>query len=636
MTRFFQKKREINTIHCSIKYTTVKQHHNPFRLEFTNNRTRPSLKILWTVLPYPCAKNLPKKRHVIIYVLDGNGIIKLMSLTDIKKTLEKLTVDIDAIADPHVAAGQRTLFGLVEVLVEANAAQGKTIQQLKDEVNRLKGEQGKPEIRKQKTGADAVDPKHSSEADRKRRGDQKPRAKKNKKKNTVKIDRRVDCDVDKDSLPPDVKFQGYETRVVQDININTDNVEFRVAVYYSKSLKKTFLGKLPDGYKGEFGPGIRSLVITLYRDSGMTEPAITRFFKTFGIQIAKSTISRMITEGHDLFHQEKEDIINAGLKANIYQHVDDTGCRVNGKNHYTHILCNPYFTGFFTRPKKDRLTLLAIFCRSELKFTFNESAYALMSEFGLSALRLAELKKAVNSEILMNEQLDELLDRLFPNPKKHLTNRRVIRESAAIVYYQSSEYAIKHLLCDDAPQFNKIAKYKSLCWVHEGRHYKKLTPFVRHHQVILDNFIEKFWDYYGALLKYKQSPSNKIAKKLSREFDDLFSTKTGYAVLDERIVRTLSKKKSLLLPLAFPFLPLHNNPAELGARAQARMRDINLQTVSENGTKTKDTFATIVLTARKHSVNIYNYVYDRITKKFEMPSLANLIADKFSLENCPA
>lgn len=579
---------------------------------------------------------MPKKRRVIINALEGKGIRTLMNLTDIKKTLEKLTVDIDAITDPHVAAVQRTLFGLVEVLVEINAAQRKTIQELKDEVNRLKGEQGKPDIRKQKTSADAIDPKHSSEADRNKRGEQKTRAKKTKKKKTVKIDRRVDCDVDKDCLPPDAKFQGYETRVVQDLKIITDNVEFRVAVYYSKSLKKTFLGKLPDGYKGEFGPGIRSLVITLYRDSGMTEPAIARFLKTFGIQIAKSTISRMITEDHDLFHQEKEDIVNAGLKANTYQHMDDTGCRVNGKNHYTHILCNPYFTGFFTRPKKDRLTLLAILCRSELKFKFNESAYALMSEFGLSALRLAELKKAVNSEILTNEQLDSLLDQLFPNPKKHSTNRRVIRESSAIVYYQSSEYAIKHLLCDDAPQFNKIAKYKSLCWVHEGRHYKKLTPFVKHHQVILDDFIEKFWDYYGELLKYKLSPSNAVAKKLSREFDALFSTKTGYPALDERIARTLSKKKSLLLPLIFPFLPLHNNPAELGARAQARMRDINLQTVSENGTKTKDTFATIVQTARKHSVNIYNYIYDRVTKQFEMPSLANLIADKFSLENCPA
>ena len=49
------------------------------------------------------------------------------------------------------------------------------------------------------------------------------------------------------------------------------------------------------------------------------------------------------------------------------------------------------------------------------------------------------------------------------------------------------------------------------------------------------------------------------------------------------------------------------------------------QTVSQNGTKSKDTFATIVQTARKLKVNVYQYIYDRVTKKFEMPSLAELI-----------
>ena len=60
-------------------------------------------------------------------------------------------------------------------------------------------------------------------------------------------------------------------------------------------------------------------------------------------------------------------------------------------------------------------------------------------------------------------------------------------------------------------------------------------------------------------------------------------------------------------------------------RVQARIRDINLQTVSENGTKSKDTFATIVPTARKLSVNIYQYIYDRVSRKFDMPSLAEMI-----------
>jgi hypothetical protein len=38
---------------------------------------------------------------------------------------------------------------------------------------------------------------------------------------------------------------------------------------------------------------------------------------------------------------------------------------------------------------------------------------------------------------------------------------------------------------------------------------------------------------------------------------------------------------------------LHNNAAELGARVQARARDVSFQTRSEKGTKIKDTFMTI-------------------------------------------
>ena len=112
------------------------------------------------------------------------------------------------------------------------------------------------------------------------------------------------------------------------------------------------------------------------------------------------------------------------------------------------------------------------------------------------------------------------------------------------------------------------------------------------------------------------------------QFDTLVATTTGYDILDQRIAKTGAKKQALLLVLDHPFLPLHNNASELGTRFQARIRDINFQTVSQNGTKSKDTFATIVQTARKLKVNVYQYIYDRVTKKFEMPSLAELILFK--------
>lgn len=551
-----------------------------------------------------------------------------MKRQEIKDILNELTADIDSIADKKAVGIIKVLVNLVEILAEENALLREKNQQLMDEINRLKGEQGKPKLRKQKEYDDdeSGNNNHSSEEDRKKRSDKRDKKAKNKKSQTVKIDRQVMVEIDKTNLPDDAEFKGYEKRIVQDLKIITDNVEIILPTYYSRSLKKTFIAPLPIEYQGsEFGPGMKSLVITLYRDSGMTIPAIERFLKTFTIQISRSTISDMLIEKHDHFHQEKEDIIDAGLKATAYQHLDDTGARVNGKNHYTHTLCNPYFTAYFTRPKKDRMTILELLCRGELKFLFNQDAFDLMVELGLPSKQLQRIHSMLQQDAMTRNDMDALLQQLFPNPKKHGTNRRIIFESSAITYYRQSDGAALYLICDDAPQFNKIAKHLALCWIHEARHYKKLNPLSNLNQKTITDFIEKFWDYYKALLTYKQGPTDKISLELSDQFDSLFSTKTGYDALDQRIAMTLAKKDSLLLVLAHPFLPLHNNPAELGTRVQARIRDINLQTISENGTKTKDTFATIVQTARKLGVNIYQYIYDKVSRKFEIPSLAEMI-----------
>jgi hypothetical protein len=61
-----------------------------------------------------------------------------------------------------------------------------------------------------------------------------------------------------------------------------------------------------------------------------------------------------------------------------------------------------------------------------------------------------------------------------------------------------------------------------LCWIHEGRHYKKLDPIIAIHRKSLDDFNEKFWDYYAALLDYKQNPSEILAKQLSEDFDSFY------------------------------------------------------------------------------------------------------------------
>lgn len=550
-----------------------------------------------------------------------------MNRQKIKNVLNELTADIDSIEDKKAVTIIKVLVNLVEMLAEENALLREENQQLRDEINRLKGEHGKPDIRKQSKGGDGNNtgnPNHSSEEDRNKRNGKNKN--KGKGKKNINIDRRITIPLDKSGLPNDAQFKGYETRLLQDLKIVTDNIEFMLEVYYSPSLKKTFIAPLPTEYRGgEFGPGVKALVIALYRDSGMTEPAIERFLKTFGIHISHGKISSMLTEGHDIFHQEKEDIVDAGLHASPYQQMDDTGCRVNGKNHYTHVLCNDFFTAYFTCPRKDRLTLLDLLCRGQLKFMLDQKALELMIEFGLATKWHDPIKTMLKTNALSREDMDELLKTLFPNPKKHGTNRRIVLEAAALAYYQQSKHFIRYLITDDAPQFNLLALHHALCWIHEGRHYKKLNPFADVNRKTLDAFLEQFWDYYQALLKYKAVPSQKMAQQLSMQFDVLFATTTGYDALDQRIAMTRTKKAALLLVLEYPFLPLHNNGSELGTRMQARIRDINFQTVSLNGTKCKDTFCTLVQTARKMGVNFYQYIYDRVARKFEMPSLAEMI-----------
>jgi hypothetical protein len=164
-----------------------------------------------------------------------------------------------------------------------------------------------------------------------------------------------------------------------------------------------------------------------------------------------------------------------------------------------------------------------------------------------------------------------------------------------------------------------------LCWIHEGRHYKKLMPVVAHHQEILKDFLKSFWTFYDRLLDYREQPTSETAIRLENEFEALFTTQTGYDELDKGIAKTLVKKDSLLLVLKHPELPLHNNPAELAARFRVRKRDISFGPRTEDGKNAWDTFMTLAATCKKLGVSFFEYIRDRITKAKFIPPLAELI-----------
>ena len=550
-----------------------------------------------------------------------------MNPKTITQQLESLNIHPDEIADEHVSGAINLLFKLIEELHIENEKLKAEIQKLRDENSLLKGEQSKPNIpaNKKKQKEDI-----SSEDERKKL--QPPKQKRSKaKKHKIKINRTEVCKVDQTDLPDDVEFKGYRTVVVQGIIIRTDNVEYQKEIYYSPSQNKTYIGELPKGVDGEFSPEIKSLVYTMKYVSNMSESKIREFLESFGIHISSATISRILTKNNELFDQEKADIVMAGISSTTYQQIDDTSGRVNGQNQFVQILCNPYYTAYFTIPHKDRLSILALLQGGKIRnYCFNEEAFILLGKFRLTKNMIAQIREMIFDFILDEEEMQQFLKRFFLDPSKGKNLRKRIMEAGAIAaYHQQTDYPVIHIfVSDDARQFKLITKEHALCWVHDGRNYKRLHPIVPLYKEKLEKFLDRYWNYYAKLLDFKENPSSQKAELLSAEFDKLFSTRTKYQALDDRIAKTKANKTYLLLVLKYPQLPLHNNDAELGARAQVRKRDVSLHTMTEDGTKANDIFMTIVQTAKKLGVSAYDYIYDRVSKNYCMPSLSVLIEAK--------
>ncbi len=540
-------------------------------------------------------------------------------------------LDLHSIADEQTRELVRRLLNLLEdVRADLRAAQAE-IQRLRNEINRLKGEQGQPAI---KPNTPQPPPKDlSSEQERRT-----PKAwSKGRKTDRIPIDREQVVAVALADLPPDAVFKGYEDVVVQDVLFRTDNVLFRKEKFYSPSQHTTYVASLPPGYRGQFGPGIKSLALVLYFGAQMSEPKVAELLRSVGVQISDGQVSNLLIKGQAPFHAEKEALYQAGLASSPWQHLDDTSTRVNGQNGYCHIVCNPLYTAYFTTAAKDRLTIIDVLTNHRpRRFLVNAEALGFMEACGLSAVRRQQVEQLPSGTIVDEATMQALLETYLPGlgPQQR---KWILDATAVAAYHADVEFPVVRLLvCDDAPQFTLVTEELALCWVHEGRHYKKLRPSIPYHQGLLEAFVQRFWTYYDQLLAYREQPTPEEATRLTEEFATLFATVTGYQALDERIAKTRAKQSCLLMVLAHPEIPLHNNPAELGARARVRKRDVSFGPRTHEGARAWDTFMTLAATATKLGVSFYHYIQDRISGTSQMPSLADLIGERAKMLNLGA
>jgi hypothetical protein len=553
-----------------------------------------------------------------------------MGTSDVKAIVEQVE---QLLAEEELS--ERTELAIHKLLnvVEALSADKKS---LADEVERLRKqlEQKKKAKNTNNSSKDAQDPSGDDDSrnsdrssEKRRKSRKKPKANDRRSFKDLTIHETVECPVDPDTLPPDAVRLQDEVVVVQDIEIKPKNTQFQRHVFYSASQQTYYRGPLPAGFDhGDFSASLRALIVSLKYCGNMSEPKIGEFLENFDVQVSSGSLSNILTKSADQFEQEYDDLLIAGLSSTPYQQTDDTSARVKGEFWNTHILCNPFYTFYSTRPGKDRLTVLKVLQNTEeLRFHFGEATCQLLQdEFSLPQ-KWSEEIAALGEVEVSQTALKLLLDGWFGQRNRQV--RTAIKQAAAIVFYrqQSSIPVVQTLVCDDAGQFKLLTDNLSLCWIHAGRHYEKLSPIVDRHAKSLDDFLDRYWAYYKSLQEYRVGPTKELAEKLRLEFDELFSTQTKYTALDDRIAKTAAKKDELLTVLSVPQVPLHNNASELGARVSARRRDVSLHSRSERGVRAMDIFTTLVQTSKKLGISAFAYLRDRLSGSFEMPSLARSI-----------
>jgi len=532
-------------------------------------------------------------------------------------------LDLGGITDLEARRIIGVLLNAVETLTAENQALRAENQRLRDEINRLKGEQGTPMMLPSKR----VAADHASERERRAERPARPRV---DKRPLLHIDRTEEREVDPALLPPDAERKGSAEVVVQDVVLRTDTVLFRCARWYAASTGRSYQAPLPAGYQeqGHYGPGLKALALQLYYQGQMSEPKILEVLRSVGIVLSAATLATLLIT-QPLFAAEYEDIARAGLASSPYQHVDDTSTRVNGEEEHCHILCNSLYTAYRTTPRKDRQSVLDVLrLGAPRAYQLNRYAWAFLAAHGLPVAILTALGRLPQGVDLDADTFGALLEEHVPRVGPQ--QRQQVLDAAAIGSYrmQQDVPVVEILVCDDAPQFKGVTAEVALCWVHAGRHFKKLTPLFAHHRALVEQFLADVWAYYQELQAYRAAPTAAERARLDAAFDALFARRTGYWHLDERIAKTAAKKEALLCVLDHPEVPLHNNPAELGARQRVRKRDVSFGPRSRAGVTAWDIFGTLTQTAAKLGVNVAHYLHDRLSGANRMPSLADLITQR--------
>ena len=507
----------------------------------------------------------------------------------------------------------RQLTDRLDIALNTIALQQEEIKILKDEIATLKGQKPRPKIPPSSLeGAQSTDKQNNK--------GKISRGKHSRLKKTKQLEIHNRSHIKPKSIPEGAVFKGYKKFTVQDIILRPYNTIYEIERWQLPD--GTYLtGELPQNIYGHYGSQLIAYILHQYYGCRVTEPLLLVQLKEIGVRISAGQLSNILIQNKEFFHNEKDELLSAGITATGQVKVDDTGARHKGQNGYSTIIGNDFFTSIVSTESKSRVNFFQILHGSNPGYIINDDTIDYIETLQPSSWLVSYLLLHSNNQYMNQVEWKKFLLEINITAK---VNIRIVTEAALFASLIKNGIP-KNLGVhgDDAGQFDAFVR--SLCWIHQERHYRKLIAVDEITRQAIEQIRGEIWDLYKGLKEYKKAPSENLKSNLEQNFEKLFSKKTVSPTLNKQLAKTYAKKNELLRVLERPDTPLHNNGTETDAREMVVKRKVSGGTRSDIGRRCRDTFISLKKTCCKLEITFLSYLEDRINKLFEIPRLEQII-----------
>jgi hypothetical protein len=502
---------------------------------------------------------------------------------------------------------------LVQVL-EDNARLKTENAELRDEIARLKGLNGRPKLKpsgmEKATEAPANGVRKIG-----RRGAKRAKL-------TITETKVIKAE----NVPAGARLKGYEEFVVQDLIVQSKTVLYR-RERWRLPTGETVVAPLPTGITSHFGPELKRFVLAQYHQGQTTIPRLLGLLQDLGIILSKRQLVRLLIDGQNAFLDEAGDVLRTGLGSAPWITVDDTGARHKAKNGVCTQIGNDQFTSFSTTGSKSRLNFLELLNAGDTTHLINAPGLAYMRKHNLSGkvvgLLTAHTTKRFVDRAAWTAHLDALgitaLD-VHPDPVRVATEGALWGGIAARGLLDGTV-----IVSDGAGQF-AVGEHAA-CWVHAERLVHKLDAFTADRQLAKEAIRDRIWKLYADLKAYARAPTLVAKVELKTRFEAIFTSKTGFVMLDRQLKRLHAHKADLLMVLERPDVPLHTNGSENDIRTYVTRRKVSGGTRSDVGLDCRDAFLSLMKTCAKQAIRFWDYLGARlrVPGAVSVPLLPDLI-----------